>query len=141
MLRGQSSIEFMQAAAVSLLFFTVCMGIYFMAQSELADVSRAADARRICYEIASQISAIASAGEGASAPLLQPQKATNEEYEIFVTGNTGAVSVNFKDDGNEERGASCFVGHRDILNATGAANFKIKGDETVSYLGGVVRIG
>lgn len=112
-LRGQTSIEFLMATAVALLFFTVMLAFYFVGQNDISTMSRAVEARRICNEVSAQIATVTASGKGANAAFLEPRTSAFEVYEVHITGGTGAVSVNY-----ENRGASCLTGIMNITNST-----------------------
>ena len=130
-MRGQTSIEFLYTMVFMLLLFTAVLVIYSLAQSDLMEISQGSEFRAACHSAASQISAIASSGEGAAAALSLPEAAT--QYTVYVSGNDRTVNV-----AAWERIASCRISTSNVSNGT-ARSFSVSdGTRMANINGGVV---
>lgn len=98
--RGQVSLEFIFSVAFSLAFLAITMLVYYQGQLDAASFSEAADAKRVCNAIASQITKTAVAGNGASALLFLP---VAKNYTINISAPNRMLSVSY---GNAVAGCS-----------------------------------
>jgi hypothetical protein len=116
-----------------LLVFTAVLVIYGLAQNDLAEISQGAEFRAACHSAASQISAIASSGEGAAAPLSLPSATTNYTVYVFGSGRTVSVAA-------WERIASCRISTSSVTNGT-SDNFTVADGERMANVNGGVLFG
>ena len=111
---GQTSIEFMYTMLFMLLLFTAVLVVYGLAQGDLAGISQGSEFLAVCRSAASQISAIASSGEGTAAALSLPP--AKSQYTVFVSGGDRTVSV-----AAWEKVASCRISTSNVTNGTATA--------------------
>jgi hypothetical protein len=130
-MRGQSSIEFLYTMVFMLLLFTAVLVIYGVAQGDLVEISQGSEFRAACRSAASQISAIASSGEGTSARLSLPEAAT--QYSVFVSGSERTVSVTAW-----EKIASCRISTSNVSNGSSSSFSVSDGTRMENINGGVV---
>ncbi len=134
---GQSSIEFLYATGLALIFFSVSMVIFYQTQNDAASLSAAADGRRVCNAIAAQISAVADAGDGASAELYVPQLAEEGNYTILVTGHNRSISVS-----RGSWGTGCLFSTSSVSNGTSDTFYiDYRNGTGIRNIGGGVLIG
>ncbi len=130
--RGQGSVEFLYAVLFSLLFFGVTIVIYLSSQADAGALYEAASMRRVCLEIASQVSSVASAGDGTRADLDMPEFTGSQQWGAYVSGGNFSISV-------YSGGASqaCKMSTSLVSNGT-ASSFPLPGNATLENVGGTV---
>ncbi len=129
--KGQSGLEFLYSAFLSLAFFAVVLAVFYQSQADAASLAASAQARRICTALALQIGKAAAAGEGASSPLVIP--AFDQNYTLFVVAPNRSISVSY-----QGGGAGCSITTSNVSNGT-AYMFVVGNASTLrNYGGGVV---
>ncbi len=93
-MRGQVSLEFLYAVVFSLLFFAMTLTVYLQSQQDANEIYQSASLERVCIAIASQVSAVSAAGDGASAGIVTPNLNFAQDYKTYVNGPNSTVSVN-----------------------------------------------
>ena len=132
-MRGQTSIEFLYTMVFMLLLFTAVLVIYGVAQGDLSEVAQNSEFRAACTSAASQISAIASSGEGSVATLSLPDATT--QYNVYVSGSDRTVSV-----AAWERIASCRISTSNVTNGA-ARSFSVSDGTRMRNTNGGVLFG
>jgi len=107
--------------------------IYYQSQEEAAILSQYVESQRICHEVAMQISAIVSAGNGTQAMLLRPLTAQGYTLYISAGNRTAVVAL-----GGQT--ASCNLATSNASNGT-STSFYISQDTRIRNEGGGVVIG
>ena len=91
-LHGQASLEFLYTLGFMMLFFTAIIGIFMLAQSDLAEVGWQSESRALCHSASSQVSSLLAAGEGTSISLYLPLLTSS--YSVRASGPERAILVN-----------------------------------------------
>ena len=135
---GQSSLEFLFASGLMVLIFTIATVLYYQSSMDARGLGNYAESQRICHEAASQISAVASAGEGTSAVFRMPGAALAQNYTIYAYPQNRSLSVPY---GGTVAG--CALGTSNVRGALAAAGapFNITADSPIRNVGGGVVIG
>ncbi|MCX8175137.1 MAG: hypothetical protein N3E51_02940 [Candidatus Micrarchaeota archaeon] len=129
---GQTSLEFLYTASFIVLLFSVMLLLYLQAQQEQESLSRAAEARLVCHRIAAQLSAIATAGDGAKAELVLPPSVGGRAYSAHVAADNRSITVSYE--GGAE-GCGSFTSN---IESGGSKKFQISQRATISNIGGKV---
>jgi hypothetical protein len=130
-LRAQSSIEFLLCTVLALSVLVIAVLIYYQWQEEAAVLGEYVEAKRICHEVAMQISSVISAGSGTRAVLFRPLAEQN--YTVYVSATERAAVVRL---GGQT--AFCQLATSNISNGT-HRYFYISQDTTIrNEMGGVV---
>ncbi len=133
--RAQSSLEFLFTAAFMVLVMVLCMVINFQSSQDSSALSAYAESMRICHAVASQISAVDAAGDGASAVLRRPASLADMNYTILVIGINRSISVNYG-----SQGTGCLFSTSNISNGS-SSSFSITQDSLVRNVNGGVLVG
>ena len=129
---GQAALEFLYATGVAMLVFTMALMVYYQSQGEASALFAYVDSQRICHAIASQISAVDSAGAGTIAPLELPGSLAYSDYNIYVSGKDRSLSIQYGSQ-DTSQGTSCLFSSSNISSNTSngsASSFYIKNGST-----------
>lgn len=130
---AQASLEFLYATGVVLLVFTMALMVYYQSSQEASALFSYVESQRICHALASQISAIDSAGDGASAAIELPGSLANSNYTAYVSGDGRTLSINYG-----TQGSACMFSSSNITNGS-AQSFYIQPGSTIRNSdGGIV---
>ena len=92
-LRAQSSIEFLFCTGLAMSILVIVVLIYYQGQEEAVVLSQYIESQRICHEVAMQISAVVSAGNGTQAMFIRPRAEQN--YTIYISASERTAVVVF----------------------------------------------
>ncbi len=132
---GQTALEFLYATGFMILLLVISTLIYYQSQAEATALSAYAESQRICHEVAIQLSAVDSAGNGTAAVLRMPVPLSGANYSVFVTGANRSVAVLYG-----TQGTGCYFSTANISNGS-ASSFRISGDTVVRNVDGGVVVG
>ncbi|VVC00892.1 Uncharacterised protein [uncultured archaeon] len=130
---GQTSLEFLYAIGIELLLFAVILMLFVQSQEDVAALSSSMEARRICQAMAGQISAISTAGDGASAPFELPPSLYSGAYTAYVAAANRSLTISYG-----TRLAGCTFTTTSVSNGTSGSFFIANSTVIKNVNGGVV---
>ena len=133
--KAQTSLEFLYAVGMSLLVFTIAALLFLQSQQDSTAMSAYANSRLVCQSVASRISAVAAAGDGASTYFSLPLVAGGTNYVIFVSGKNSTVSVSYSG-----AGTACRFSTTNVSNGN-SSSFYVTNNTVIRNVDGGVLFG
>jgi uncharacterized protein (UPF0333 family) len=132
--RGQTSLEFLFSVGMVILIFAMAALVFFQSSTDAGALSLHLDSKRVCHEIAAQISAVDAAGNGTVAALKLPLTVGGLNYSIFISASNRSISINYG-----EQGTACALSTNAVSNGTsGSFYITVNGSIATNNGGGIV---
>jgi uncharacterized protein (UPF0333 family) len=135
-MKAQASLEFMASAFLVLLLFGIAVWMYGTSMAEAGALRSSMEANRVCAQVSSTLSSLASSGGATSYRFSLPSKVNGENYTIYVVSARNTVKVDFAN----RAGVGCGLPSMNITNSTGASFFALARNATATSSNGVVRV-
>ena len=129
----------MASAFLVLLLFGIAVWMYGTGMAEAGALKSSMEANRICAQVSSTLSSLASSGGSTTYRFSLPPKVNGENYAVYVVPAYNTVKVEFA---NRTRVAGCGLPSMNISNSSGmsGALFALARNATATSSNGVVRV-
>lgn len=133
-LKAQSSFEFLIMSGITLLLFTMIVGLYMISATTLDNIKQHVRAKEICSRISTVLNSFSVLGQNASYTFNLPKYIMHKNYTIWVFGDRRKVAVNYGD-----KGVICNLQFENIQKS-GNVVFEMDKNATIIYKGGIVLV-